>query len=54
MKGKLTETLILAASKLVRQMSKSGMKVVIDDDRHSPDRKVLYTLLKSPHPHAFP
>ena len=41
MKGKLTETLILAASKLVRQMSKSGMKVVIDDDRHSPDRKVL-------------
>ena len=51
MKGKLTETLILAASKLVRQMSKSGMKVVIDDDRHSPDRKVskapilIYNLL---------
>ena len=36
-----TETLILTASKLTRQMSKSRMKVVIDDDIHSPDRKVL-------------
>ena len=37
---KSTENLILAASKLTRQMSKSRMKVVIDDDTHSPDRKV--------------
>ena len=29
------------ASKLTRQMSKSRMKVIIDDDAHSPDRKVL-------------
>merc|ERR1712223_909778 len=27
------------ASKLTRQMSKSRMKVIIDDDTHSPDRR---------------
>ena len=37
----------MTASKLTRQMSKSRIKVVIDDDKHSPDRKVL-TWLKSP------
>ena len=42
------ENFILSASKLTRQMSKSRMKVVIDDDRHSPDRKVL-TWFKAPH-----
>ena len=46
---KSTENLILAASKLTRQMSKSRMKVVIDDDKHSPDRKVL----KKP-PNTYP
>ena len=37
------------ASKLTRQMSKSRMKVIIDDDAHSPDRKVLSWRRKTQH-----
>ena len=42
LKRKALKTFILVASKLTRQMSKSRMKVVIDDDTHSPDRKVSF------------